>query len=175
MRFLFKLDKGDYELDWKMRGKSSVRGLIIKKNRIAMIYSGKYNYYKFPGGGIKLGENYLQTLKREVREESGLIVIEKSVKEFGWVYRIEKGHGKNIWEQKNYYYICDVENKILEQRLDNYEKEEKFRLEFVEPDCALKINRNKKHKASKFMMLERESKILEILVSEGYFNSEEKL
>ena len=55
MRFLFKLDKGDYELNWKLRGKSSVRGLIIKKNKIAMIYSGKYNYYKFPGGRIKLG------------------------------------------------------------------------------------------------------------------------
>ena len=140
-----------------------------------MIYSGKYNYYKFPGGGIELGENHLQTLKREVREESGLIVIEKSVREFGWVYRIEKGRGRNIWEQKNYYYICDVENKILEQRLDNYEKEERFRLEFVKPDYALEINRNEKHKAKEFVMLERESKILEILIGEGYFDSEEKL
>ena len=41
--------------------------------------------------------------------------------------------------------ICDVENKILEQRLDNYEKEERFRLEFVKPDYALEINRNEKH------------------------------
>ena len=40
MRLLFKLDKGDYECGWKMYGKVSVRGLIIKKNKIAMIYSG---------------------------------------------------------------------------------------------------------------------------------------
>ena len=55
------------------------------------------------------------------------------------------------------------------------EKEERFKLEFVEPDYALEINKKEKHKASKFIMLERESKILEILISEGYFNSEEKL
>ena len=59
--------------------------------------------------------------------------------------------------------------------MDNYEKEESFRLEFVKPDYALEINKKEKHKASKFIMLERESKILEILISEGYFNSEEKL
>ena len=149
MRLLFKLDKGDYECSWKIYGKVSV--------------------------GVEFGENYLQTLKREVREESGLIVIEKSVKEFGWVYRIEKGHGRNIWEQKNYYYVCNVENKILEQHLDKYEKEERFKLEFVKPAYALEINKKEKHKASKFIMLERESKILEILISEGYFDSEGKL
>ena len=63
----------------------------------------------------------------------------------------------------------------MEQRLDKYEKEERFKLEFVKPDYALEINKKEKHKASKFIMLERESKILEILISEGYFDSEGKL
>ncbi|MBQ7066683.1 MAG: NUDIX domain-containing protein [Lachnospiraceae bacterium] len=45
-----------------------------------MMHSKKYNYYKLPGGGIEPEETLEDTLIREVREESGLIVKAETIK-----------------------------------------------------------------------------------------------
>lgn len=168
MRLLFVIDKKDYDPNRNFVYRPSVRGIIIKKNKIAMVHSFKYNYYKFPGGGIEPGESNYQALIREVREEAGLNVISKSIKEYGLVKRIQKGLKEEIWLQDNYYYICDVEDEILAQDLDEYEAEENFKLEFVEPYHAIDINKNKDHGPKEPIMLERENRVLERLVSERY-------
>lgn len=51
----------------------------INKN-FCMMHSKKYNYYKLPGGGIEPEETLEDTLIREVREESGLIVKAETIK-----------------------------------------------------------------------------------------------
>ncbi|MDO4303672.1 MAG: NUDIX domain-containing protein [Bacillota bacterium] len=61
------------------------------EQKIAMVHSLKYDYYKFPGGGISCGESHLDALLREVAKETGLIVIPKSVKEYGQSLLIKDG------------------------------------------------------------------------------------
>ena len=75
MRLLFELDTKDHNLNSARLIRPSVRAIIIQSGRIAMIHSLKYNYYKFPGGGIENSENHLLALLREVREEAGLMVF----------------------------------------------------------------------------------------------------
>lgn len=50
--------------------------IIIKNNRILLIHRKKEGreYWVFPGGGIEEGETGKQTIKREVKEETGLKV-----------------------------------------------------------------------------------------------------
>ena len=71
MRLLFEIDKKDYNKNGTSFVRPSVRGIIIKDGKIAMVHSLKCNYYKFPGGGIKAGEEHRETLLREVKEETG--------------------------------------------------------------------------------------------------------
>ncbi|MBR6072409.1 MAG: hypothetical protein IKP77_06255 [Acholeplasmatales bacterium] len=71
--------------------------------------------------------------------------------------------------QDNYYYLCDVEDKIINQKLDAYEDYEKFTLELINPKIAINANRNKDHGPKNKDMIEREAKVLEILIDEGYF------
>lgn len=170
MRVLFNLDNKDYDLNWRIVDRPSVRGIIIKDNKIAMGYSQKHDYYQFPGGGVEHGESHLQTLKREVKEEVGLIVIDESVREYGLVHKIQKGHGRYIWIQENFYYTCDVEKKIEEQNLDKRERKEGLKLEFVNAKHAINTNREKKHGVREALMLEREARVLEFLIREGYLN-----
>ena len=145
MRLLFEMDKKDYKENGTVGIRPSVRGIIIKEKKIAMIYSKKYNYYKFPGGGALPDEQQIDTLIREVKEESGLCVIRKSVREYGFVHRVQKGIKEDIFIQDNYYYLCDTEESIEAQQLDAYEKEEQFTLEFVTPNHAIYVNRTTEH------------------------------
>ena len=78
--------------------------------------------------------------------------------------------GYNCFQQDNYYYLCDVEDKVTKQNLDDYENFEHFTLEYVDPKKAIEINRTKDHGYKSKIMIEREARVLEILISEGYFN-----
>ena len=75
MRLLFELDKGDHSLCTHDFVRPSARAILIRDGKIAMVHSLKYDYYKFPGGGIEKGEDPVQAVIRETLEEAGLTVI----------------------------------------------------------------------------------------------------
>lgn len=167
MRLLFEMDAKDYDPDGKVFSRPSARGIIIRDGKVAMVHSLKYDYYKFPGGGIEKGESPEQTLQREVAEEAGLQVIPQSIREYGLVHRVQKGEKGDVFVQDNYYFLCDAEAEIHLQHLDDYESEEGFTLEFVDPACAVHRNRYVDHGTKDQIMLEREAKVLEVLMEEG--------
>lgn len=171
MRELFTIDKKNYIENGTIGKRPSVRGIIIRGNTIAMMHSLKYDYYKLPGGGIEEGESLEETLIREVKEESGLVVKESSIKEFGMVRRIEKGMIEDIFIQENYYFLCEAEEKLEEQNLDDYESDERFTLEFVTVEQVLDVNNNHDHgekvNAQTFRgMLDRENRVLQFVEKE---------
>lgn len=90
MRELFSLDQQNYREDGKRYSRPSVRGIILRGGKVLLVHSQKYGYLKFPGGGIEPGEDHVQALCREVREETGLEVIPDSIREFGYVPRRQK-------------------------------------------------------------------------------------
>ena len=68
MKRLFEIDLKDYkEKDFIFR-RPSARAIIIKGDKIALVYSKREEYYKFPGGGIHDDEDKKEALIREVRE-----------------------------------------------------------------------------------------------------------
>ena len=90
-------DKKDYGQCTHTFTRNSARSIIISDGKVAMIHSIKYDYYKFPGGGIENGENPVEAMIRETREEAGLVVVPGSVKEYGYVHRIQRS-GKDATE-----------------------------------------------------------------------------
>ena len=173
MRELAVYDYKNYKENGTVGRRPSVRGVIIREGKIAMVHSLKYDYYKFPGGGIDSGESHLDALIREVREETCLIVIPQSVKEYGLVVRREKGRFEDLFIQENFYYLCNVEDEVACQNLDDYEEEEEFALEWVEPQNAIDVNLHHDHKdkvseIAKHMMA-RESNVLTRLMEDGMF------
>lgn len=169
MRLLFEMDKHDYDNCTHKFVRNSARSIIICDKKLAMIHSLKYDYYKFPGGGIEGEESPVSAMIRETREEAGLVVNPETVKEYGYVHRVQKSDRdvSECFVQDNYYYLCDVENATVAQRLDEYEATENFTLEYVEPFIAIQKNRSVLNDPNHSAMLERESRVIEILIDEG--------
>ena len=170
MRFLFEMDRHDYGDCTHTAVRDSARSLIIRDGKVAMIYSRKHDYYKFPGGGIEKGETPVDAMIRETREEAGLIVIPESIREFGYVHRIQKSSDDPTlcFIQDNYYYLCDAREEVVPQQLENDELAESFVLEFVDPRVAIRKNRELAQKPNSQARYERAARILEILIDEEY-------
>ena len=169
MKRLFAIDLMDYDNSFSRFKRPSVRGIIIKNKKVALVYSHKYDYYKFPGGGIENNEDHVNTLIREISEETGLRDLTDSIHDYGSVLRIQKSRftENEIFEQENFYYLCDVENSIHSQSLDEYELDEGFELRYVTANEAIKINRTHDHSDYDAMLIEREAKVLELLIKDG--------
>ena len=172
MRLLFEMDKKDYGGCAHSFTRDSARSIIIRNGKIAMIHSLKYDYYKFPGGGIEPGERAVDALIRETAEEAGLTVIPDSIREYGYVHRIQKSTVKEdeYFVQDNYYFLCEAEDEPVSQDLDEYEAKESYRLEFVKPETAIRKNRCVQESPYNKAMFEREARVLELLRSEGYMD-----
>ncbi len=166
MKELFSIDLKDYKPNDSVFRRPSARAIIIKNNIIALVYSEKEKYYKFPGGGIKDDEDMLVALAREVKEEVGLIVKPESISEFGSVMRRQKSNyvENTIFEQENFYFWCECEDNVVSQNLDDYEKDAEFTLKYVDIDEAISVN--SKYKSDDYfneIMIQREKKVLEII------------
>lgn len=172
MRKLFDIDTGDYPRGGREHVRPSARGIIIRDGLVAMVHSIKYNYYKFPGGGIERGETVTEALVREVREESGLTVDPSGVREYGLVSRRQRWSGPDadVFVQDNFYYLCTSLGESASQELDAYEADEQFTLEWVKPEHAIEANMLPDHGPKDRNMIEREARVLELLIAEGYFN-----
>ena len=168
MERLFEIDLKDYRETDEIFRRPSARAIIFQSGRIALVYSKREKYYKFPGGGIHDDEDKKEALIREVREEAGMIVIPDSIREFGSVLRRQKSDQSEntIFEQENYYYFCDVQDKLVDQELDDYENDAEFVLRVVELDTAIRVNEI--YKSDVFfdeVMIKRELLVLKLLKS----------
>ena len=171
MRCLFEIDLKDYEGCTKVFRRPSARAIILKGDRIALVYATEEKYYKFPGGGIRENEDKKEALIREVREETGLNVIPESIKEYGSVLRKQKSEKADdtVFEQENFYYLCETEDAQGAQDLDEYEKDAGFILVYADIDEAIKTNSlfRSDSKVDE-IMIGREKRVLDIIKSEFF-------
>ena len=172
IRHLFDLDRKDYTDRDPIRNRHSVRGIIIRNGKIAMAHVTRYGYYKFPGGGSEGAETKLQTLVREVREESGLVVKPETARPYGMVTRTQKSRKGDRYCQDNFYYLCQAEEKPVGQQLTQSESENGYELEFVDPKVAIRESKASPSYSDRFaaLSIDRECMVLQSLISEGYFN-----
>ena len=187
MKTLFTTDYKDYEAVWPRSARPSARGIILiddisdystlaPHDKIALVYSTKHQFYKFPGGGIHEGEENTTALIREVTEETGLEVIPESIEDAGLVSRIMQSEmfPQTIFVQDSFHYFCKVKTEsdgspiIKKQNLDDYEKDDGFELRIVTLDRAILTNlRFKSDDFSKLDMIARETLVMEKLCGQN--------
>ena len=145
MRELFQMDRHDYNPEGKVYERPSARAVILKDGKVLLNHVARFDCYEFPGGGIEPGETPECAMQREVGEETGRIVIPESIREFGIVIRRQRDSKDpdGIFEQKNYYYFCEVTDETVPRKPDEHEILEGAEPVWVE-SLATPIHRNRK-------------------------------
>lgn len=144
MRLLRIFDEKGYTEDMPVIYKETVRAIIVQDGKIAMQKSSD-GEYKIPGGGIEGGEDRMDTLCREAREEAGLVIILDTIQEIGEVIelRCDKFEPDKKFERHTYYYRCEVTGERLPLQLTESEKEKGFTCVWETPQNIYDSNKDK--------------------------------
>jgi 8-oxo-dGTP pyrophosphatase MutT (NUDIX family) len=149
--------------------REAVRAIIFKGDQLLMIHSDFDGDYKFPGGGIKAGEDHLTALTREVNEESGAVLL-PDITEYGKVIEYDHPIEKQfaLFVMTSYYYNCRIESQMGIQHLEGYEMDLGFRPEWISISDALAVNQTmlKEHADKVQRWVRRETQVLQILLNE---------
>ena len=74
----------------------AIGGVIIQDNKVLLVKRNKEPHkgeWAIPGGSVKLGETLQRAVEREIREETGLVVIAKDpIYVFDLIGRDNQGH-----------------------------------------------------------------------------------
>lgn len=144
--------------------RNAVRAIIMKRDKILMVYSETSKEFKFPGGGIEQNESREVALKREVIEEVGHVI--KSVNEsLGYTDQIYNDiyDDSKYFYQRSYYYFCEVEDEYVGMKLSESEIALRFLPKWVTLEEAIRINQLKVSTNNEFPWTERELYVLKLL------------
>lgn len=141
MNTLFILDEKNYTDDMPVFEKYAVRAIICKDAKYAM-QRGKAGECKIPGGTVEIGETFFEALAREVLEETGLIVIQESIKEIGEVTEIREDAYKKGQKYicHSLIYRCDVQEEIHETNMTTNELIQGYQLSWVSLEEIINTN-----------------------------------
>lgn len=120
--------------------RTAVRGIIRKNGKFLLIHSMKYGDYKFPGGGKHDDEELLETLVREVQEETGFCVKPDTAVVYMKVTERRKSDPDDLLEMISWYYLCDVKEEQGDRNLDDYEAEYDYRVRWMTLEEAIAAN-----------------------------------
>lgn len=110
--------------------------LVNSDNEILLGYS--HHEYQFPGGHVEENENLIDTVNREIEEETGLRLNINDIEPFActmgyWKDWPEKGKNRKT---EVYYYevLCDLKPNLNKVNYTEHEKEGNFTLRYIPYD-----------------------------------------
>jgi len=146
----------------------ATRGIILKGNDILMLYTQRYDDYTLPGGGLDHGEDKIQGLKRELKEETGALNI-RNIKAYGLYeeYRPWYKDDFDIMYMKSYCYTCEIDAQLGQANLEDYEIKNGMQALWISVDDAIEHNlKTIKNSDKKGMSIERETFLLALIRDE---------
>ena len=135
---------------------------------ILLLFTERYNDYSLPGGGIDEGEDLVEGLKRELREETGANEI-LNIKPYVRYdeYRPWYKENADIIHMISHCFVCDIHEELGETAFESYELNNgmtplwKNVFQAIEHNEAVISNSDKKG-----LSVERETFLLKVIAEE---------
>ena len=146
----------------------AARGIVLKGDTILLLYTQRYHDYSLPGGGIDNGEDAVEGLIRELREETGALGV-RNVKPFARYdeYRPWYKSDADIIHIISYCYVCDIDETLGETALESYEVNNGMEPLWVNINKAIAHNEEViANSDKKGLSIERETFLLRVIAEE---------
>lgn len=138
MAFFFSLGRAD-AAPGSVR--EAVRAVILDGRDILLLYTGRYDDYSLPGGGVNPDEDRLACLAREVREETG--AVEFAVVDYlGEVEEIrpQSAGRSELVHMRSHVYLCRAARELGVAEPEHYEVSNGMVPRWVDIDAAIAHN-----------------------------------
>lgn len=154
------MDEQNYDNHLEEIFRVAIRGIIFVDGKLCMI-EDSFGKMKLPGGGMESGEDDVQVLIREVKEETRYDVIPTSIKPFGEIEEKRLSiHEPMIWHQINHLYFYDVYPEQGQCKYTRNEKDFGVHQVFYTIEEALEKNKNMLENKGRQAWNQREYKTL---------------
>lgn len=116
----------EYDVDIStLRWRPSAYGIVVKEGKILL--TKQHDTYHLPGGGVEFGERFEDTVIREVKEETGIVVTNPRLVDVNtsiFTYYSQETN-KNVHNQTVLlFYACDfVHGELSMDGFEEYEKQ----------------------------------------------------
>lgn len=142
----------------------AARGIVLRDDKILLLYTERYNDFSLPGGGIDQDEDIHVALTRELEEETGARNIQ--VREhYGFIeeYRPHWKPEYDLMHMTSHFFVCDVAPQLSAVRMESYEIANGMRPVWVSVEEAMHHNRQVMSRQEKSMgqSIQRETFMLE--------------
>lgn len=144
----------------------ATRAIVIKNQKILLMFTERYNDYSLPGGGVDSNEALIDGLKRELSEETGAKGIH-NIQPFG-LYEEYRPHKStkyftdgSMMHMLSYCYTCDIEDSLGENKLEDYEINNGMHVRWVDIQEAIDHNNETmKNDAKQGLSIQRETYLM---------------
>lgn len=168
MKLLACFDEKNYAGTTKILEKTNIRGIVLLDGKLAM-QRGNDGVYKIPGGGAENGESNIETLRRELREEVGLVLIEDSLIELGEIIEMRRDifDSDTKYIARSYFYACKVTDERLPITPTASEIKKGYQPVWETPEAIYETNT----RLGKDPWIERDTAFIKMLI-DGNFKEE---
>lgn len=105
----------------KITWRPSAYGILIEDNKILL--SKQYGGYDFPGGGLEIWETVEEGMKREFKEETGILVEAGQIVHAQTSFFVPS-YGLGHWNCVLVYFLCQkIRGDFSIEGFDEYEKQ----------------------------------------------------
>lgn len=98
----------------------SAAGVVIYGNKVLVLFDKKYKHFVLPQGHRKIGESLIQTVKREIIEETGYTDMIYLKKLYSYQYHFPCTN-KTVFKLIHVYFLRLLTTKKKRQALENHE------------------------------------------------------
>ena len=149
--------------------RKAARAIIMRGDKILLLYTQRYNDYSFPGGGVELHEDLYTGLCRELAEETGATNV-NIVRELGYIEEFRPYYKPeyDLIRMLSYYYICTIDDQLGDTQLEEYEITNGMSVVWINLNEAIVHNRQvmMNQEPSMGFSIERKTLILELIATE---------
>lgn len=152
--------------DLKLIERHAARAIVLKGENILLLFTQRYHDYSLPGGGIDEGENEIEGLIRELKEETGAQGV-RNVKPFARYdeYRPWYKPDADIIHMISHCYVCEIDEELGETAYESHEVSNGMKPVWMNIHQAIAHNEEViANSDKKGLSIERETFMLKVIV-----------